>query len=327
MNLLNRFRSSDYSPRRRRYTNGDFADIEDISDPHSREDETSTSLKEWLLENKSFVVLAIPTGAALTLLVLYYVARLAPEFAQSRYVQGGVALSIYTLALVYLSVTRYRANRDSHDKLELDLEEGGKELRGWYVEATDESGADMFVPALGIDWTGSLGNPMTMGDFGHAVAESWAKANMDVDHPATIRLTGTHNIVETDMGRTIQDRGKDLKVDEFARASAMRVVPPDSGSEYDLINIREQLTSTEEELSATRRELSAEKRRGDNMSEIAEQSQDELMERLLKFYTTIQAVNGRSGRQMPSLEFDEQGDPMIDDWMDEVNNEVAIDDD
>lgn len=327
MSLFKRFRSNEYEPRRRRFTNGDFADLEDISDPHKREDETSTSVRQWIKENKAFVFLGLPTGAALTLLVLFYLSRIAPELAQNRIIQGGIGVGVYSTAIIWFAVSKYRENRDAHDKLELQLKDGGMELRGWYVEATDESGADMFVAAKGVRWTGKLGEPLRMGDFGHAVAENWAKANMDLDHPATIRLTGTHEIVQTEFGTTIIERGVELKVDEFARASAMRVVPPKEGDEFDLLTIREQLEAAEEELSSKKRELSAKRRHSENMQEIAEQNRDELMDGMLKFYTTIQAVNGRQSKQLPALNFDGNGDPMVDDWMDDVDQEVALDDD
>lgn len=327
MNPLNRFRSNEYEPRRRRFTNGDFADVEDISDPHKREDETSTSVREWIAQNKALVILGIPTGAALTLLVLYYIAKLAPELAQNRMVQGGVAIGVYSTAIVWFSVSKYRENRDKHDKLELQLSEGGMEFRGWYVEATDESGADMFVPAKGVRWTGKLGDPLQMGDFGHSVAESWAKANMDLDHPATIRLSGSHEVVQTEWGNTIIDRGTELNVDEFARASAMRVVPPKVGDEFDLLTIREQLEATEEELSSKKRELSAKRRHSENMQEIAEENRDELLNGMLKFYVSIQSVNNRQAKKLPSLDFNGNGDPMVDSWMEEVDEEVRIEDD
>lgn len=289
-------RPGDIEQARKRFSDDDFVDLGEISDPNADADETRTSIRETLREN---ALLAIVGGLAAllgTIAVGGALRAFIPNVLSNPYVLIGLALT-GTAGLAYRQgITTYRARQRAHDELVLHGPEGPTRYRGRYVQSNDGD-YPLFIPMKGRTWSGKLTDPYTIGDMGAEIARNWSKANRDLDDPAIIRLKRSFaGTTFTDSGIVVsqQTDAEQLKIDGLGREASLTATMPDTGTDAELVDVKERIDELVAEKKKAEKKASTFKRQRDNILEDAQQPIEELVDERIEFYERIETARGRT---------------------------------
>jgi len=130
-------------------------DLEDISDPETTSDESSTSLREWAAMHPGWAVLLTLGSLILAGLLIRWGARFAIGALRSPWTYAAL-LALAVLGYVYRTGWRRRDSQvTDYDELHLKTGRTTRSYKGRYVELTGK--ADAFVPIKG--WSGIFSSP------------------------------------------------------------------------------------------------------------------------------------------------------------------------
>ena len=278
------------SPRdRKRFTTGNHPNIEDISDPHTTDDETHEPLRKRAWEYRWFLALGLPIGIAAVFILIGYTWHLIPELITNRYVQLGGAFVATVAGSAYFADRRRMSWFENTVWLVLRTPDGP--VRYLCHLRRNGDGTPHALPIKGYRWFGSVPEYYTIEEFGRELAETWANINRDPDDPAVIRLhPKLVSMAETDLGTVVEQPTGGLEVDPFARDSTLYATMPEFIEEdvaedlrTELIRLREEREELESRLEDVQRRLEAAKDAG-------AMTPEEFLESHKEFTTDIIAV-------------------------------------
>ncbi|WP_337653272.1 hypothetical protein [Halomontanus rarus] len=298
----------------KRFTTGDHADVEDVADPHTIEDDTHEPLRKRLWKYRWFLVLGVPIAFAAIAILLGYMWHMIPEIASNRYVQLGVAF-LSTIGLTaYFADNRRQNLFMNYQWLVLRTKEGPQRYLGHLKQGVD--GAPLFTPVKGFRHFGLTAEPYTIEEFGHELGETWANANRDADDAAVIRLHPAFvSIAKTDLGTVIEQSTTKVQVDPFARGSTLHAPEPELIEDDIAENLRDEIVQMREEREDLNDRLDKVQRRLEAAKDVGAMTPEEFLESHEEFALRMMAVargrssngskqNGTSGSLAPSTETD-----------------------
>lgn len=233
---------------RTRFPNTQNAQLpEDISDPHTNDDETKEALSTKIKRNWKFLIVAIPVALAFIVIFLRYFLELGVNIAANPWVQRGAAVAGIAGISFYAADQRRQSIIESHDRLVLDTPDGAKRFLGEVTSSTDDE--LHFRLHKGLTRFGSLGDPYTISEISHEMGESWAKAHHSPDAPATVRLhPALVSATKTGTGSIIVQETSGLKLEQFAREAALRADIPEYVQESVADDLREEIEQEAQEV-------------------------------------------------------------------------------
>lgn len=287
----------------RRYHDGDYNQLSEVSDPTTREDETQESLTSTLARNKLVVV-----GALIALAILALVAReFLPGLASNPYVQVG-ALAVGMLAtglVVGLRKSLHRAQRV--DELVLDM---GNQVERYYG-TLEVAGDDtlQFTPAKGFSSLGSLGDAYTVNEIDSELARMQQRANRDPDADAKISIDPVYaGVQNTDTGSVVSVSTSGLELDQFGNETVLRTAAPNRADDEALQNLQDRIKNQKQENRSLQTQLQAERRRRKDAEEEVQKKRSEIMDEFTEHFSKI-AVSTRSTTQQQRQHADTGGIP------------------
>lgn len=175
-------------------------EFEEVSDPTAVEDESASSIREWIADN---TVTAISFGLLATFLIALMLAfggKYLPLIIGNRWVQLGAILSG---VFVFGRRNGWKANQKrlgDIDELHLQLPDHQKSFRGVIIEG-GTGVPPAFIAVKGYRKPGMRPQPYTVADIDPGALER-ADGRVDPDAPAVIRLQSKYTTVtDTDTGK------------------------------------------------------------------------------------------------------------------------------
>lgn len=318
---------------RNRFAPEEARDLEDVADPHTTADDSQSTLRERVVDNKwyvAFLILVLPFGVAGVGLLVGYSWFLLPEFFGNRRVQLTLgALTIMALAFVG-GDRRRRGLYERYDWLVLDTPTGNKRYLGRHIPADDDH-APLFVPVKGFSRFGGRGNAYTIEELSPHLAETYAKANRDPDDPAVIRLHPEFaSASQTDTGTVVTQPTEELRVDTFARDSTLIATVPEFIRGEQAEALKDHLRQEREETDELRDKIDTLERMLEEAKEIGAMPPDEFLESHLEFYERAMWASRRRRPGTDGRQYDGTGpvDPGLngDRELRQVEQELSPDD-
>lgn len=198
--------------RTERYHHGEYRSLEDISDPHTWEDETETSWREYIAENKWFVLTSVILGVVGLVVALHLLAKYMPAVLGSTRVQLTTgALALFITGYLYGGKNQRERFLD-YDWLVLVTSSGVTVYLGTYREANDGD-YGLFTPVAGFSPFGHQSYTYSIGQVSLELAQLASAANWDPDDPAIIRVDPDIPVSQTDYGTVIGALADGLDLD------------------------------------------------------------------------------------------------------------------
>lgn len=316
-------------------------DLEDISDPETTTDESSTALREWAATHPGWaVVLGLGSLIALGLFVRWS-ARFAVGFVTSPWTYVTLA-SVTVLGLTFRRGWRSRDSQiTTYDELHLKTGRTTRSYKGRYVELTGR--ADAFVAIKG--WSGIFNspNPYQNGEIAAGMGESFDPWSLEEDAPAVIRLEPGENgtlvgISDTEWGgKKIVQETNGLVPDPDGNYTSLRCTLPEFDDER-VDGLRKQNEQMTKDLRDSREEIDALQRRNRNLKDrMNEPITEEVEERIGQFERLSYAAGGGPSRRggsgghdtprQPRPDYKGNGAMTADDELQQVEEELKDDED
>lgn len=327
--------------RRRRFVDLESArDLEDISDPETVDDESSTSLREWAALHPGYALVAAIVLFVTVGLILRWSAELAVGVITNpwTYVVIGAAIALSWAAR---KGWRWRdAQVTGYDELLLKTGGDSKSYKGRYIELTGRANA--FVPIKG--WSGLLSKPRPYqnAEIAAGMNESFDPWQLHEEGAAVIRLEpgerGTLvGVSNTEWGgKRIVQETSGIEPDPHGNYSSIRCTLPKFDDER-VDGLREQVEQLTSDYNDARDEINALQRRNRNLTDKMNEPIDEQMNSRIDEYERLAEV--ADGRRRRSREGDSPPIGVNEDWrgtgrmtpsereLQEVEEEVSDDDD
>jgi hypothetical protein len=307
-------------------------DLEEISDPHSLEDDTQRSVSEWISDHKIQTVAFTLLGVVAVGLVLNFAWRYIPLVVGNKWVQLGALLTGVFIAGRKNGWSSNQSRVEDIDELELQNlhDDTQLSLKGVVL---DGGAVPRFIPIKGYRKPGMRPAPYKAVELDPSVTDR-VNGSVDPDLPAIIRMHPEWTtITETDTGTKAVQQTKGLDADpttggKEAGMAVLRASAPDFAPEEKVRRINQRM-----------RETAAEKKRLKQQTQQQEQTidrlRDELMrpvdervdENLEKLERIMYANKGRS----PPAHRNGHDDRKVttsgtDDELEQVQEEVSVDD-
>lgn len=306
-----RLRSQTDGPSRtRRHLSDDPGDLEDISDPHNPEDETQTSLREFVSDNPW---MTLATG------VFLFIAGIATYFIAGNFAVG-LATNPWTIRVavlgtvagtVYIAgINRGQTSLQDTDWLVLKTPDGPIEYPGRLRQSAN-SDAILFVPYKGFGRLGGLTEPYTLGEFAPELTQTRGERDGDgTSEPVTIRLHPyIATVGSTSRGQLAIQLTNGLDVDAAARESHLYTTWPDLVEEDDIDDVRETLEESQGRIQHLEDEVQTLREQRDQMKELAKESHSDAIDSFIQHFERVQQATGRgSPRQQAGGEPGGNGD-------------------
>lgn len=283
--------------RNRRYVDVEtVADLEDISDPETTEDETWTSLRERAGEHPLLALLVGFVGLLVGGVFLFWTARLVPGLLTNQWTYislGGAGIALFSYKKGW---SGHRDRVSSWDELELDMNGEATCYKGVFLD--DFPGEALgFIPIKGWRGGGHQAVPYTNGDLGAAMTESFNSYRIGDDDAAIIKLLPDEvSVTNTDWGTRVIQRTDGLEPDPDSNHATLRATHPtyDDDRANDLAEQLE--TVTEDYYDALDEVRSLKRRIMDLRERYNEPIEDEVQRRMddIKEFEAIRS--GRAGR-------------------------------
>lgn len=273
---------------RKRFHTEDFEDLADISDPHTWDDETTTSFRERWRQNKIWytflLVLTLFLSAWLVLTILKY----APRALDNVVVRvGGSALLILVTGF-FFGARNTRNQVQTNDKLV--LLGNGEPTHYWgRFRPAEEGDYPLFVPVKGLSFNGSLGEPYTVGDMSYELAKKWNSANRDVSEPVVIRLNPKYaGVSHTEYGTVLTQLSGGLDIVTDGSEENMKVEEPDTAEKDVLQALQREKNRLEDEKRHLENQRESLNRRMEEYRKLYEQSPQEAVEEFIENIAKLQ---------------------------------------
>lgn len=307
----------------KRYAGDEHTPLSEIADPTTRQDETSTSVREWAGENQALAGLLTFLGFIALGVMLYLTLKLAPEVLSNPWLHRGLVAA----ALVggaYVAATKGTLSRfTQYDWLILTRAGIGTPqfFLGYYVPS-DEDRRPLFVPVKGFTFWGHRSEVYTIKEIAPNLAQKREKADLDSSHPGVIRLNSRFGgVAQTWIGRVFVQLSSGLSLDPFAQDSTLKASEPDLADEDALDEFEIELEDQRREIRNLRQSVSRERQRRRQAHEQATMRREEIIEEFVEDHERL-LVAHRSQRSGGG----ETYTPPEDDYSD-IEDELAPDQD
>lgn len=259
-------------------------DLEDISDPETTDDESSTSLREWAATHPGWAV--VLTIASLITLGLFI--RWSARFAVGLVTSPWTYVTLGAATVLGLTFRRGWRSRDrqmtDYDELHLKTGRTTRAYKGRYVELTGR--ADAFVPIKGWDGVFNSPQPYQNEEIAAGMGESFDPWALNEEAAAVLRLEpGEHGtlvgISDTEWGgKKVVQETNGVVPDPDGNYTSLRCTLPEINDER-VDGLREQNEQMMQDLRDAEGEIDALQRRIRNLKDrMNEPISDEVEERI-----------------------------------------------
>lgn len=278
-------------PRWKRYHSGEYTSLDEIADPETWADETRTTWRDWVSENRGNQILAAVGLILGTALVVYFsqlFIRLSTGLLSNTIFQV-LAGSAVLVGVTYVYATKAQRRRiETLDRLVLPKDNGGvQRYLGYHREGT-ATDAPLFVPVKGFRWNGHKAEPYRVHELSGELAQKYEATNRDPEDVAVIRLQPEQSrTTETDTGDVIVQPTTKLKLDEFGNESCLKAPVSEQQADTDAVqdlkgtlgDLRSEISQLESDLTKAERqkreaEADASKRRETIISNFLDKAGD-----------------------------------------------------
>lgn len=257
----------------------DFQTPQEVENPHTNRDNTKTTKREWIAENKLFVLSLSLLGLAVTIFTLIFFGRYFITFLAHPWTHRGLAALVIGGGFYGLGRSSKGTQMKKMQKLNLYNPDTGESTHfiGRY-RALEGATHDVFVPFKGLR---SFGHEPEAYRIGELSAELVKKHNHSPEEEAVIRLHPAATAVEmTDRGMEITQLTSGIEPDPFGRDSNLEASLPDIGSDETVLDLKDELEKLEEENHNLQDRNQMLERQRDNAIEEAQQARREVLDEI-----------------------------------------------
>jgi len=276
---------------RRRYPADDVRMPEDVSHPHTTEDESTPSLRERVTGGKSKIVLGAAALAALAVAGygVFLFGNVLFSFAMNPWVQAAVG-GVAALGLGAVVGARRERSAISHtDSLVLLLRDGVRDFQGEYVETGD---GPAFIPYRGRQGLLRPQQPYTMEQLSSELSRLDSKQGVSSDDDVVIELPRAFAAAAmTDRGVTAAVNTDGLKAAPFHPTAALRCEKPSLAHEGRLQDANDMIQELQDELATYRRRLNAVMNRLSYLIEDNDRRREDILDEMTELYTTLREAD------------------------------------
>lgn len=309
-------------------------DLEEISDPHTLEDESQRSLGEWISDHKiqaaALGLLAVVATGLVVTLAWHYV----PIIVGNTWVQLAALL---TAVFVVGRKNGWNANQsrvEDIDELELQNlhEETMQSVKGVLL---DGGAIPRFIPIKGYRKPGMRPAPYKAAELDPGVLDR-VNGSVDPDLPAIIRLHPEWTTTkDTATGKRVVQQTKGLDADpttggKEAGMAVLRASPPDFAPEAKVRRINKKMEQTATEKKKLKQQTQQQEQTIDRLREELNRPVDERADEYLSQIERLMYAD--KGRNPPGNRRNGHDDDRkvttsgTDDELEQVQEEVSVDD-
>ncbi len=287
-----------FGPRSRKYIDIESVrELQEISDPETTQDESSTGLREWADRHPAAAIFGFIVVVFGGLLLLRYTARFATALVTNPWTYATVT-GIVFVGIVFRTGWRRRDTQvTNYEELQLKIDGDATAYKGTYIDLPGEALA--FIPIKG--WSGLLKSPRpySNAEIAAGMNQSFKPHRINDDEPAVIRLEpGGHGSLlgetDTEWGgkRLVQETGG-LKPDPHGNYTSLYCTLPDFDDQRANA-LAEQLQQLKKDFSNAQAEIDDLERRFRNERDRMSNPVDEEVERRIsQFGAMADAVRTR----------------------------------
>lgn len=301
-------------------------DLEDISDPHTLEDETQRTWREWLSDNKITGVAFGMLGLVGMIVVLLFAREFIPLIIGNVWVQRGVVL-----VGVYIWGRRngWRANQsriEDIDEANLQYESGNQKTVKGVILDRDET--TRFIPFKGYRTPGMKPQPYTAAEIDPSILER-ADGRVDPSLPAIIRMDEDFvSIQDTESGGRLVQLTSGLVPDPESGGketglTVLKAAPPETAPPE---KVRE-ITETNMQLAEDKKRLKKESRQKDQtIDRLRDEKNRPVDERHDELIDKHQRLRPDGRRRTDNSKNGRTASSGVDETVERVHEEVSSDD-
>ena len=271
---------------RQRYLSGATNSIDEIADPDSLEDSTASTIRDYVVNNKLWVLIGGAFVVVTVVLAFRWIAITAGNLLSNPLAQAALAILI-TAGVAYYAGRRHQlAVFTEVDEFVADGPNGPKRFFGEYV--TDHDGKNQrFEPYKGFSRLGNPTSKLTVGELSPEWARKAENKDHETDAPASISLHAEFaDVTVNDFGTLVSQPIEKIEPLEHGGKSVLGAEIPDMAPDGKIPKLKRQLEeareakSDREELIQTLREQrdaaqeEARKRREEYISEFKDHTVD-----------------------------------------------------
>jgi len=311
---------------RKRYLSGHYNSINQIADPDSMEDSTASTVRDYVVNNKLWVLIGGAFVVVSTFLAFRWIATTAGNLLSNPIAQVALLVLVTAGVSYYVGRRHQLAVFTNVDEFTANGPNGPKRFFGEYV--TDANGKnERFEVYKGFTRLGNPTEKLTVGDLAAEWARKAEYRGFDADDPAAISLHGQFaKIAHTDFGTMVAQQIDEIEPMDHGGKSVLRATIPDMARESDVPKIRQQLEEAREENQKLETENQTLREQRDEAYEIARKGQDEVIDPFIDRYTRLRSVDGRNRRRRGAD--DEPGiGPSRDETADDLGVDIELEDD
>jgi hypothetical protein len=309
-------------------------ELQEISDPHTLEDDTQRSVSEWLADNKIKTVAFTLLGVIGIGLILNFAWRYIPLVVGNQWVQLGALLTGVFIVGRKNGWTANQSRVEEIDELELQNlhDETQQSLKGVVLDGGE---TPMFIPIKGYRKPGMRPTPYKAVELDPSVTDR-VNGSVDPDLPAIVRLHPEWTTMsETETGTKAVQQTKGLDADSTtggkeAGMAVLRAAPPDFAPEEKVRKINEKMQRVATQKKKYKNRIQHLEETIDNLREKANEPVDERADEYLERLERLMYAN--KGRQPPGDHTNGRDDDRkvttsgTDDELEQVQEEVSVDD-
>lgn len=259
----------------------DYTPPEEVEDPHTLDDSTESTWRDWIAENKLFVFSMSLLGLGVLIAVAIYAGRYFITFLLNPWVHrlavgGGIATGAY-----FAGRSAYRSQIERQDELTLYDPEEGESLHflGRY-EGVDGAGYDLFVPLKGYRRRGHDPEPYRIGELSRDLVENF---NRNPRATARIRLhASVTTVTPTDRGRKVVQLTAGIDPAPFDREANLEATLPDMAAESTVSDLKTELEKTAQRVRHLEDKQDVLERQRDEAISAARKPREEVLEEEIK---------------------------------------------
>jgi hypothetical protein len=287
---------------RRRYASSEPQRPDEVSDPHTTEDETKRSLSQRLRDGTS--KWGLIAGTLLVVAIVGYGVLLGGELIvdvlTNTYLQAILAAAaVFGAGAMWGGKREWRTTIAGTDTLSVHLPDGTREYLCEYVETGEDPAVRLYAGRSGL--FRSM-NYLTVEEVSTEFPRLDAKSDRDGTDPAVVALPRTYTETAlTDRGITASVLTDGLSATPYASRIDFEFRPPSTAHEDDLKAANDTIHELKREERSLRRQLGATMNRVQNMIQESKQSRADIRSDLVDLYQELREADrparGRSRRQ------------------------------
>lgn len=301
--MTDRLRNQTDGQKPRRVPRGDndaVTNLEDVSDPTTRPDESKDTLRERILSGAGKAKLLAYSSLLVALLIVLtlLVVTFAPAILTNPWIQRLAIVAVLVGVGVYIGTKRERGMLTNHAMV-VELRPGG--CRPWWGDYDQES--KTLKPRKGFGLLGA-GDYYTYEDLGSRFADAAERYGKDPEDPAEIRyLEGTVQSTDTFLGTVAAVPTRGHRPVWGQGESAIIAEPPHTGHKESINDMSKELERAHSKIKDKNDEIADLQEERDKYRAKAKETHQEAMRRLLNMGESFALINdGRRSNREPQQE-------------------------